>query len=92
MAAAASSTGSGPAPSPLLGGVRMSRAQVEAAFELMASLEQPLTERLVSYLAAQPSVRLVGSTDTRPGVRVPTVSFVHRRKSSVLLARDLQVW
>ncbi|KAG2445738.1 hypothetical protein HXX76_000344 [Chlamydomonas incerta] len=80
----------GPASSQLLGGVRMTRQQVEAAFELMASLEQPLTERLVSYLAAHPTVRLVGSPDTRPGVRVPTVSFVHRRRSSALLAKQLQ--
>ncbi|KAG2451392.1 hypothetical protein HYH02_003993 [Chlamydomonas schloesseri] len=90
-ATAGAATTAGPAASsPLLGGVRMTRQQVEAAFQLMAALEQPLTERLVAYLAAHPAVRLVGSPDTAPGVRVPTVSFVHRRKSSAVLAAELQ--
>ncbi|GLC44101.1 hypothetical protein PLESTM_001556000 [Pleodorina starrii] len=69
---------------------RVSRAEVEAAFALMEAMEQPLQERLLSYLASHPAVRLVGPSYADPAVRVPTVSFVHRSKSSAAVARDLQ--
>ncbi|PNH07031.1 Cysteine desulfurase [Tetrabaena socialis] len=74
----------------LLRGVHASRQQVEAAFSLMARLEVPLQQALLRYLAAHPAVRLVGSPDPHPAVRVPTISFVHERKGSGQVAAELQ--
>ncbi|KAG2485840.1 hypothetical protein HYH03_015423 [Edaphochlamys debaryana] len=87
--AAASSSGSGSA-SPLLQGVRLSRSDVEAAFALMTDMEAPLQARLLSYLAAHPAVRLLGSADPDPGHRVPTISFVHTELSSPEVVTLLQ--
>jgi cysteine desulfurase family protein (TIGR01976 family) len=57
------------------------RTVIEGAFARMASLEEPLIERLLGYLAAREDVRVVGPT--RPGpARVGTVSFTHARQSS----------
>ncbi|GIL98025.1 hypothetical protein Vretimale_3436 [Volvox reticuliferus] len=72
------------------GQVRVSRSQVEAAFALMTAMEMPLQEQLLSYLASHPAVRLAGSANADPAVRVPTISFVHRCRSSQWVARQLQ--
>ncbi|GLI58903.1 hypothetical protein VaNZ11_000685 [Volvox africanus] len=72
------------------GKIRMSRSQVEAAFTVMTTMEKPLQEQLLSYLASHPAVRLVGSANADPAVRVPTISFVHRCRSSQRVARELQ--
>lgn len=63
---------------------QLDRAAVLAAFELMEACERPLQARLLDWLAAKPDVRVVGPGDG-PG-RVPTVAFVHARRSSVELA------
>jgi hypothetical protein len=87
-AAAAELAPAAPAPA---GPVHVSRAQVEAAFALMTAMEAPPQRELLSYLAAHPAVRLIGSADADPSARVPTISFVHRSKSSALVAQELQV-
>ncbi|KXZ41990.1 hypothetical protein GPECTOR_228g507 [Gonium pectorale] len=69
---------------------RIDRPSVEAAFALMTVMEQPLQERLLSYLSSHHAVRLMGSAAAEAAGRVPTISFVHRRKSSAVLATELQ--
>jgi cysteine desulfurase family protein (TIGR01976 family) len=61
------------------------RAAVERAFAAMAALEQPLVERLLGWLAARPSVRVVGSPRA-DAQRVGTVSFAHERVPSAAIA------
>ena len=57
------------------------RGTVERGFAIMTACELPVQERLVSWLAARPEVRIVGPTRTDAS-RVGTVSFVHERLSS----------
>jgi len=56
------------------------RAVIEAAFDHVARLEQPLTERLLGYLRTKP-VRIFGPREYS-ATRVPTISFVAQGKSS----------
>jgi len=57
------------------------RETVVAAFTAIDALERPLTERLLGYLRGRADVRIIGpaGADER---RVPTVSFVHAKRSS----------
>lgn len=54
------------------------------AVAAMSRLEAPLTQRLISVLATQPNLRILGPTTAEN--RVPTVSFVHATKSSQEIA------
>lgn len=60
------------------------RDLVVQAFAAMSRLETPLTQRLVSALAAHPSLRILGPATAE--IRVPTVSFVHATKTSQKIA------
>ena len=51
-------------------------AQLEFAFEYIAAHEELLACKLVTFLAANPRVRIIGPADWKRSVRVPTVSFV----------------
>ena len=66
------------------------RATIEAAFGRMTALEAPLQQRLVEGLSAIPGVRLVGPADTSVAGRVPTVSFLHARRSPSAIVRAVQ--
>jgi cysteine desulfurase family protein (TIGR01976 family) len=59
----------------------LDRAVVERAFSRMDQLERPLTERLLEYLRGKRAVRIVGP-ESADANRVPTISFVHRDRSS----------
>jgi cysteine desulfurase family protein (TIGR01976 family) len=61
------------------------RETVVAAFAAIEALERPLTERLVGFLRGRDDVRLIGPSEADDR-RVPTVSFVHARKSSKQIA------
>ncbi|HUT76558.1 MAG TPA: aminotransferase class V-fold PLP-dependent enzyme, partial [Polyangia bacterium] len=64
----------------------LDRVTVEAAFAAMAALEQPLQTTLLDFLRFHPKVRICGSADAGPD-RVPTISFVHRSRSSREIAQ-----
>ena len=62
---------------------------MESAFQRFVAMEAPLQQRLVSYLASKPGVTLVGPSHGKPGLRVPTVSFVAEGKRSADVAAAL---
>ncbi len=55
------------------------------AWPKIEALEQPLTAELLGFLARFPDVRVVGRAEAGAG-RLPTVSFVHRSRTSKSLA------
>ena len=57
------------------------RATVEAAFDRMQDLEQPLQERIVGWLSDHANTRIIGPAHAGPS-RLATISFVHATKSS----------
>ncbi|MGB3555873.1 MAG: cysteine desulfurase-like protein [Jannaschia sp.] len=58
------------------------RAAVEAAFTLISTHEERLSERLLTYLRGREDVTIVGTPDACAALRVPTISFVIDRRSS----------
>lgn len=52
------------------------RQTILDAFEGARSLEEPLTARLIGFLASKPKVRIIGPASAGPE-RVATVSFLH---------------
>jgi cysteine desulfurase family protein (TIGR01976 family) len=52
-----------------------------AAFERIAAQEQELVDPLLAFLAEHPRATLVGSADSNPSARVPTVSFTLEGRS-----------
>ncbi|GLJ54631.1 hypothetical protein SUGI_1173700 [Cryptomeria japonica] len=65
------------------------RELVKAAFRTVKLLEKPLQSALISYLRSRSDVRIVGPDDADGERRVPTISFVHRRKKSSDIAQAL---
>lgn len=63
--------------------------QRERAFEVIAEQEERLAGPLLRYLAAHPSVRILGEDTADRSVRVPTVSFVVEGADSGEVARGL---
>jgi cysteine desulfurase family protein (TIGR01976 family) len=61
------------------------RETVAAAFARIEDLEAPLGERLLGWLGARGDVRLIGPA-AAGAARVPTVCFVHARRSSKEIA------
>ena len=59
----------------------LGRGEIAEAFSVMAALEQPLQERLIEYLSANPAVRIIGPL-AADSSRVGTISFVHDSLSS----------
>lgn len=60
------------------------------AFEMIASWEESLAQRLLSGLAELPGIRIVGTADpSLMRFRVPTISFVHSRLHPRDIARRL---
>ncbi|MCC7229142.1 MAG: aminotransferase class V-fold PLP-dependent enzyme, partial [Fimbriimonadaceae bacterium] len=64
----------------LAGSEAFDRETVLKAWGAMEYLERPLTEQLLYYLRTKSSVRVIGRASLGPG-RVPTVSFLHDRRS-----------
>jgi hypothetical protein len=65
------------------------RKTIESSFSRMEILERRLTEKLLQFFNQNPNVTVVG-----PGMgadRLPTVSFIHRAKSSAEVAHALQI-
>jgi cysteine desulfurase family protein (TIGR01976 family) len=61
------------------------RETVVRAFSAVEALEQPLAERLLEFLRARTDVRVIGPAEAG-AARVPTVGFVHARRSSKEIA------
>jgi len=66
----------------------LSRPVVESAFATMKAFENPVTDRLLSYFATRNDIRVIGER-SRPELRHPTISFVHKTKSSPDIVRDV---
>lgn len=65
----------------LAGESTFDRSTVLAAWRAMEELEQPLTARLLDFLATKPKVKVIGSA--APGKdRVPTISFLHENRTT----------
>lgn len=52
------------------------RSAIRSAFDLISQQEQLICARLLDYLNAVPSLRIIGETTADAAIRVPTVSFV----------------
>jgi selenocysteine lyase/cysteine desulfurase len=63
------------------GSAEPDRAAIVAGFAQAQRHEAPLVQRLLDGLRDVPDVRVIGPRDAGP-TRVPTVSFVHARRSS----------
>lgn len=66
--------------------LKFNRQVVEDAYHIIQKLEEPLVEKMLEYLSAHPRVRIIGSPQPSPR-RVPTISFVHEKKTSREIAR-----
>ena len=65
------------------------RAQIETAFAAIADHERALADRLLSYLATKPGVRVIGAITADQAVRVPTISFVVDGVDSQTIVRHI---
>lgn len=65
------------------------RAAIEAAFQIIATHEEELSERLLSYLRHRDDVTIIGAAVADFAVRVPTISFVIDGQSSEAVVREI---
>ena len=65
------------------------RTRIETAFAAIADHEAALADRLLSFLATKPRVRVVGATTGDQAVRVPTISFVAAGVDSQAIVRHI---
>ncbi|KAL3688591.1 hypothetical protein R1sor_014900 [Riccia sorocarpa] len=68
---------------------RLDRVVVEAAFDTIILLEQPLQEKLLAFLRSRQDVVIVGPISSEPDFRVPTISFIHVSKRSSQICHEL---
>jgi cysteine desulfurase family protein (TIGR01976 family) len=66
------------------------REAITSAFDLITEHEEHICQRLLEFLTALPSVRIIGETTADATIRVPTVSFVSDkgRHSDIVSAVD----
>jgi cysteine desulfurase family protein (TIGR01976 family) len=57
------------------GGTGTTRDKIVAAYDAIATQENALTERLLSYLRARNDCVVIGQDSNRDGTRIPTISF-----------------
>jgi cysteine desulfurase family protein (TIGR01976 family) len=65
------------------------RTRIETAFAAIADHEAALADRLLSFLASKPRVRVIGATTGDQAVRVPTISFVAAGVDSQAIVRHI---
>ena len=63
------------------------RHQMQAAFDAFEAHEEALAERLLSWLRAQPNIRIIGHTESDAALRVPTISFMVKDRTSESIVR-----
>ncbi len=56
--------------------------KITRSFELVASQEEKLSEKLLNYLNSIEGIKIIGSTSSKTTERVPTISFVHKSLKS----------
>lgn len=67
---------------------RSTPKKLEKAFELVARHEAQLADYLLFYLFGNPDVVIVGHTQSDKKLRVPTISFIHKKlKSSEIVEK-----
>ncbi len=66
------------------------RQVVEAAFAAITQLEQPLQHTLLGFLKSKPDVVIIGRSSSQARIRMPTISFVHKTKSSTEIVKHIQ--
>lgn len=64
------------------------RKTIEQAYEIFASFERGLVERLLEYLLSKSDITVLGPQSTSN--RVPTISFISSRLSSSDIVKHLQ--
>lgn len=69
----------------LAGRDNFDRQTVLDAWRAMETLERPLTEQFLKFLATKPQVRVIGRANA-DATRVPTISFVHSKVSTKEIA------
>lgn len=69
---------------------KLDRHTVEAAYATFRGMEAPLQEQLISLLNKKSDVSIIGPAHADVDTRVPTVSFVHKSKSSAELNTAIQ--
>lgn len=65
------------------------RTVVEKAFATMIMLEQPLQKALVQFLKSKRDVVIVGPATADLRVRLPTISFIHKTKTSTEIVSEI---
>jgi len=75
-----------------LGGTGSRRARMQLAFDAFERHEDALAERLLAYLRGKRSVRIIGHREVRPGLRVPTISFVVAGRPPEAIVRHLDAF
>lgn len=63
------------------------RAGVERAFAEIAQHEAALAERLLGFLRGRNEIRIIGSREADPALRVPTISFKVAGRDSAAIVR-----
>lgn len=56
--------------------------RLDKTYSAMASHEEKLAKKLLDYLNEIPEIRIIGSPNSDPENRVPTISFVHSKMKS----------
>jgi len=65
------------------------RKKWEASFQLVASHEEKLAERLLNYLNSKVEIKIIGHKTSGLNKRVPTISFVHEKFKSSAIAEKV---
>ncbi|GAQ87923.1 pyridoxal phosphate (PLP)-dependent aspartate aminotransferase superfamily [Klebsormidium nitens] len=65
------------------------RSDVETFYRTVVRMEQAPQEKLLKFLLSKPELTVVGPATWQSDVRVPTVSFVHRSRTSADVTRTL---
>lgn len=63
------------------------RHQMQAVFDAFEAHEAALAERLLSWLRVQPGIRIIGHAQSDAALRVPTISFTVKDRSSESIVR-----
>lgn len=67
---------------------KSNKKKFKKAFALIADHEARLADYLLFYLLGNPDVTIVGATESNKKLRVPTISFVHKKwKSSEIVEK-----
>ena len=69
---------------------KLDRQTVEKAYATFRRMEAPLQEQLITLLNKKPEVSIIGPAHADVDTRVPTVSFVHKSKTSAELNSAIQ--